>query len=103
MFKGILAFILSGALLNPVVLLAVIIGITMGIRLEFNEFWVVYQNKLIYLVALAISILFNLLFNRVYSNGKLNYGAVLANILIYSGKFLAISALSYILIYIFKF
>lgn len=104
MFRGILAFITSGALLNPVIFIAVIVGLVMGVRLEFDEFWAVYQNKNIYLFALLISVLFNLLFNRVFlKNGRLNYIAMVANILVFSGKFLAVSALSFMLVYLFKF
>jgi len=104
MFRGILAFITSGALLNPVVFVAVICGIIMGIRLEFDEFWAVYQNKSIYLCALLISLLFNLLFNRVFlKNGQLNYVAMLGNIAIFCLKFLMVSALSFMLVYLFKF
>ena len=104
MFRGLLAFITSGALLNPVILIAVILGLVMGLRLEFDEFWAVYQNKNIYLFALLISVLFNLLFNRVLlKNGQPNYAAMVANICIFSGKFLAVSALSFMLVYLFKF
>ena len=104
MFRGILAFITSGALLNPVILIAVIVGMVMGVRLEFDEFWAVYQDKNIYLSALFVSVLFNLLFNRVLrKDGRLDYWAILGNIIIFSGKFLAVSALSFMLVYLFKF
>lgn len=104
MFRGILAFVTSGALLNPVIFIAVIVGAIMGIRLEFDEFWAVYHSKTIYLCALLISVLFNVLFNRVFrKNGKLDYVALLGNILVFCGKFLGVSALSFMLVYLFKF
>ena len=42
MFRGLIAFVTSGALLNPVILLGVVMGVIMGVRLEFETFINIY-------------------------------------------------------------
>ena len=44
MFKGLVAFISSGALLNPVIFLGVFIGLLMGFKLEFEDIVQIYKD-----------------------------------------------------------
>lgn len=104
MFRGLIAFVTSGALLNPVILIGVIMGLFMGFRLEFEDFINIYQSANMYFLALCISALYNVIFNRVYKdNGHVNYGAITENTIIFAVKFLLASVFSYLFIYMLWF
>ena len=104
MFKGLVAFISSGALLNPVIFLGVFIGLLMGFKLEFEDIVQIYKDYHVYLLALFLSFIYNLVFRRVCKeDGSPNYGAMFGNVLVFAFKFIAASALRVSFIYMFKF
>lgn len=100
MFRGLIAFVTSGALLNPVILIGVLMGLFMGIRLEFETFINIYKTSHMYLLALCVSALYNVIFNRVYKDsGHVNYGAIAENIVVFAVKFLMANVFTYLFIY----
>ena len=104
MFKGLIDFLSSGALLNPVIFIGVFIGLIIGFKIDFESFIDIYKDYHIYLLGLFVSILYNLIFRQIYKDdGTYNYWAMFGNILIFAFKFVAASALTYSFVYMFKF
>ena len=104
MFKGLVAFVTSGALLNPVILIGVVMGVIMGVRLEFETFINIYKSSHMYLLALCVSALYNLIFNRVYKeSGHINYGAIFENVIVFAIKFVLANVFSYLFMYMIGF
>lgn len=57
MIKGILAFISSGALLNPIILLGVVSGLIFGIWLKLETIKEIYGNYHFYLLVMIFLLL----------------------------------------------
>lgn len=68
MIKGILALFRSKAIMNPMTLIGVIFGISaMNHFKEFDLLYAFYKSAFPYVLFLSISVIYNLLFKKVYT------------------------------------
>lgn len=104
MIKGLLALFTSGILFNPVVFLGVLSGMAFAFWVELPEVKNIYSNYHFYLLVLALSIIYNLVFKQIYKDksATLNYSAMALNVVAYVGKFLLANALTISFVYMLK-
>lgn len=70
MFKGLAALFTSGAIWNPMTLLGVIFGVFCAIKLQAEEIMTLFHNYHLYLLAMLIAFVYNLIFKKVYKGGN---------------------------------
>lgn len=104
MIKGILAFISSGALLNPMILLGVVSGLIFGIWLKLETIKEIYGSYHFYLLVMILSVAYNFIFNQVCKEHSVNldYKAMTWNIVTYFIKFVMANALTISFVYMMK-
>jgi len=85
MIKGILAIFRSKAIMNPMTLIGIIFGISaMNHFKEFDLLYGFYKTIFPYMLFLAIAVIYNMLFKKVYvgRNRHFDFQRMIFNILI---------------------
>lgn len=68
MFRGLIALFSSGAILNPMVLIGLTIGVILNMIMPYEEIFNVYGDWRIYVLSLFIASIYIILFQQAYKN-----------------------------------
>ena len=81
MFRNLAALIASGVLLNPVVLFGVVLGLIIGVKLDFEQIVALYRNWHFYGLGLMAAVLYNFALATQYKDDgdTLDYAGMVKN------------------------
>ena len=102
MFRGLAALFSSGILLNPVALLALVLGIIEGINFDSSQLVAFFSDWPIYALAVFVALVYNFVFVRCYLDENeisLDYSKMMANSVGSAFLFLAVNFFSVLFIY----
>lgn len=101
MFRGLAALFSSGILLNPVALLALILGVIEGVKFDSDQLFEFFTNWPVYALAVFAAVLYNFTLARQYrdeSETSLDYAKMIANSMRTAVSFMVINILSVLFI-----